>query len=265
MFLYISICIFVFFMIFKKVKNNDNKFKRLSKTVQKYEKDNNCKILIITDKFWEELPTFLEKRIMELDECEETFMKWFQEDYHSNKKLEIIIHTYGGTIRSSDLIFVSLMNYRGKVNVYIPFYAYSAGAMIAFAGKKLYMNPYAVLGPVDPQIYFTTKSQDMCPSNSLLTLETLKNKDCIKDDVLINLTTAKSYHQDNIDNLQKLFLKKNYPTETIEVIIDEFASGKHPHNKPFDIHTLKTIGLKIKVNIPTNIEQIFTQLMDTKS
>lgn len=240
-------------------------FTTLINLIETYEKENDCKVLIITDKFWEYLPLFLKKRMFELDDCEEIFMQWFQEDYSKNKKLEIIVHTYGGTIKSSDLIFISLMNYQGKVNVYVPFYAYSAGAMIAFAGKRLYMNPYAVLGPVDPQMYFTVKNEDTCPSNSLITLEKLKDRNRIKDDILINMTTAKSYHQDNIDNLQKLFTKKNYKKQKIEKIIDEFASGKHPHNKPFDVHTLKSFGLKIRVNMPDDIQTIFNQLINSKS
>jgi membrane-bound ClpP family serine protease len=46
----------------------------------------------------------------------------------------------------------ALMQHRGRIRVFIPYKAYSAGTLLALTGHEIYMSPYAHLTPIDTQV-----------------------------------------------------------------------------------------------------------------
>src|SRR6202158_6199384 len=66
--------------------------------------------------------------------------------------LDLVLHTPGGLVLASLQIARAVRNRKGKVTVFVPHYAMSGGTLIALAADEIVMSPYAVLGPVDPQL-----------------------------------------------------------------------------------------------------------------
>ncbi len=71
----------------------------------------------------------------------------------SNKdKLVVILTTLGGYIEVVHRIVDTLRHHYTTVDFIIPNYAYSAGTVLAMSGDAIYMDYYARLGPIDPQV-----------------------------------------------------------------------------------------------------------------
>lgn len=69
------------------------------------------------------------------------------------KGLDLFLHTPGGYLAAADTICSYLLEmFDRDIEIFIPHTCMSAGTMIAFCGKKLYMGKQSVIGPVDPQI-----------------------------------------------------------------------------------------------------------------
>jgi ClpP class serine protease len=66
--------------------------------------------------------------------------------------LDIVLHTPGGLVLAALQIARAIRGHKGKVTVLVPHYAMSGGTLIALAADEIIMSPYAVLGPVDPQL-----------------------------------------------------------------------------------------------------------------
>lgn len=70
-----------------------------------------------------------------------------------SKGLDLILHTPGGAISSTEALVVYLQSVFGKnIRLLIPQIAMSAGTMIAFSGKEIVMGKHSSLGPIDPQV-----------------------------------------------------------------------------------------------------------------
>lgn len=69
-----------------------------------------------------------------------------------SKGLDLILHTPGGVIEATESIGDYLLKmFKGKVEVFVPFEAMSAGTMIACASKQIHMGKQSSIGPIDPQ------------------------------------------------------------------------------------------------------------------
>ena len=73
-----------------------------------------------------------------------------------NKKLIIILTTTGGYIEVVQRIVSTIRHHYDVVDFIIPNYAYSAGTVFAMSGDAIYMDYYARLGPIDPQVEKST-------------------------------------------------------------------------------------------------------------
>lgn len=69
-----------------------------------------------------------------------------------SKGLDLILHTPGGAIASTESIVNYLKKLFGKnIRVFVPQIAMSAGTMIALSSKEIVMGKQSNLGPIDPQ------------------------------------------------------------------------------------------------------------------
>ena len=69
-----------------------------------------------------------------------------------SKGLDLILHTPGGAIASTESIVYYLKKMFGnEIRVFVPQIAMSAGTMISLAAKEIVMGKQSNLGPIDPQ------------------------------------------------------------------------------------------------------------------
>jgi len=64
----------------------------------------------------------------------------------------MIIYTPGGLVLVAAQIAMTLKAHPAKKTVIVPHYAMSEGTPIALAADEIITDPYAVLGPLDPQL-----------------------------------------------------------------------------------------------------------------
>ena len=224
-------------------------------------------IMFIVDEFWDDPRSLkkLDKYIIDIDDSE-SFIERIHDinQKNKNRSLSIILYTTGGLIFSSDMIVEILLSYSTKVNIYIPGFAYSAGSMIALCADKLYMNKFSVMGPVDPQMgYNVDEHGNEDGASSKCFMQLLDEKEDISDDFYLKALESKSLHSDNIENLKKIIhIKKiNLSKNRKKRFIDEFASGKHPHHKPFSVNRLQNMGLPVETSIPPEINELFAKFI----
>ena len=77
------------------------------------------------------------------------------------KKIDLLVNSLGGDGLASWRLITMIREYLGKdghINCLVPYYAFSAGTLIAVGSNEIFMHPLACLGPVDPQI--VVRSQD---------------------------------------------------------------------------------------------------------
>jgi len=69
-----------------------------------------------------------------------------------DKPIALVLHTPGGLVLAAAQIAMALKRHPGRKTVIVPHYAMSGGTLIALAADEIYMDPDAVLGPLDPQL-----------------------------------------------------------------------------------------------------------------
>nr|AAC62703.1 hypothetical protein 01 [Cenarchaeum symbiosum] len=73
------------------------------------------------------------------------------------KKLDLILHSPGGSAESAESIVTYLHAKYDDIRVIIPYAAMSAASMLACASNSLVMGKHSSIGPADPQFIFPTK------------------------------------------------------------------------------------------------------------
>lgn len=185
------------------------------------------------------------------------FLIPFSEAYKNKKDISIIIETNGGNVSSSDIIFRSLVDYPYGVTIYIVNYAFSAGAFITLACKKIFMSPWALLGPTDPQISCESENKDYRGSSKIyMDMMNDKNDKTLSERMYMTSVDAKIYHEENVSYIRESLGRNGYNDKQIESITDELCSGKYTHGKPFNSKMLRGIGLNIEDDIPDYVYEI---------
>jgi hypothetical protein len=99
-----------------------------------------------------------------------------------NNKLDIILHSPGGSIEAVEQIVNYLRNKYNDIRVIIPQNAMSAATLIACAADEIIMGKHSAIGPIDPQITFPMESGHFtAPAQSILD-EFVRAKEEIKSD-----------------------------------------------------------------------------------
>jgi len=206
-----------------------------------------------------ESESFSDKKQIELDESYELDDYGNSEEQPIYKKLQLIIHTNGGSSATSDMISNILLKYPGQVECFIPYYSFSAGSFIALSCNKIFMERFAMMGPTDPQLSYQLDSDNNEMFSSKVYLNIFNEKDInkISDNMLLKIYDAKINHDDNIKSLGEILTKQEYPNHVIERIINEFGSGDIPHFKPFNSDQLRELGLNIDNGFPKYMYDLF--------
>jgi len=251
----ILIILIIFFIPIKKFSRE----KYLEWKIRKIEGETNSKIIFIVDKICNNgvdcMTSFLRNRIVNINNINQ-FLDSIRDLYLIKKNIKIIMHTFGGYVSSSDFIVNILLKFPKKVEIYIPYFSFSAGTLISLTGDVIYMSKYAQTGPTDPQVILD-KDNDRTSGKILIDLMKEKDKNELKDSILIKSLESKVFRKDNLETLKRIFKKKKINSSNQKKLLNLLASGKYPHQKPIDGEKLKSFGLNVKLTIPPEIDDIF--------
>jgi ClpP class serine protease len=171
-----------------------------------------------------------------------------------DKGIMLIMHTPGGLMLAASQIALALKRHPGKKIVVVPHYAMSGGTLIALAADEIWMDPDAVLGPVDPQI--GTQSGTL-PAPSIVKVVREKGVDKVDDNTLILADIAEKALNQTKDLVKKL-LEGKLSQDKIELVIDRLVMGRYTHDWPITAEELKELGLNVKTEIPPAIYSLMS-------
>src|SRR6185312_4883833 len=138
--------------------------------------------------------------------------------------LDIVLHTPGGLVLAALQIARAIRGHKGKVTVLVPHYAMSGGTLIALAADEIIMSPYAVLGPVDPQL-------GQYPGASLVKVVEQKPINKVDDETLILADVSRKAIV-QVKNASRELLMRHMAQDQAESLADKLATGTWTHDYP---------------------------------
>lgn len=167
-----------------------------------------------------------------------------------DRPIDLILHTPGGLALASEMIAIALKGHPARVRVIVPFYAMSGGTLIALAADEILMEPYSILGPVDPQIAGM-------PATALLRVVQQKPIQAIEDKTLILADTARLAIAGVKSFVGWLLAERIPPAKAAEVA--EFLTGGYiTHDTPLTMAVAQHLGLNVLAGIPPAVYDLFS-------
>jgi len=165
----------------------------------------------------------------------------------------LILHTPGGLVLAASQIAFALKKHPAKKVVVVPHYAMSGGTLIALAADEIWMDPHAVLGPLDPQLM--TREGFSVPAPSVLRVVREKGIEKVSDETLMLADVAeKAVRQ--MKSVVISLLEDKVGREKAEKIAEELVSGKYTHDYPITVSDALEMGLPVKSEIPPEVYQL---------
>jgi ClpP class serine protease len=163
-----------------------------------------------------------------------------------NQGIDIILHTPGGLVLAVKQIVHALESHKGKITVFIPYYAMSGGTYVALAADKIVMDQNAMLGRIDPQIFGI-------PAFSIKHAIRQKRSRDIDDKMLIlNDIAAKGIEQIQKD-VSEILMRKGYTKNEIKNITTDLVSETYTHDYPVSFEEAKKLGLPVSDEMPMRV------------
>ncbi len=173
--------------------------------------------------------------------------------------IDLVVHTPGGLALAAKQIAMALKKHPAKVTVFVPHYAMSGGTLIALAADEIVMDPFAVLGPVDPQL-------GQYPAASILAAIQKKEIKNVEDQTLILGDVAeKAIHQ--LRSTVKEILEGKMDEKQADQIAEKLATGHWTHDYPIMVEEAKALGLPVSTEMPEEIYKfmnLYPQPMDKR-
>jgi len=164
--------------------------------------------------------------------------------------LDLIVHTPGGLALAAEMIAMALAHHQGTVTVMVPFYAMSGGTLIALAADAILMEPYSVLGPVDPQIAGW-------PSGSLIRILGRKQIEAIQDQTII-LSDVARMAVENMKGFVRWLLREKMPASQAEAVAEFLTGGYLTHDSPITLAVGRQLGLAAVEGVPAKVYDLFS-------
>ena len=138
----------------------------------------------------------------------ETDVQGLMEVIHGVKetKLDLIIHSPGGSIAAADACVQYLRSKFEHIRVFVPYAAMSAATMIACAADEIVMGKHSFLGPIDPQlIMHTALGVRSIPAQTIIDQFKMAKEEC-KDtsQLAVWLPTLQQYGPDLLIQCQNV-------------------------------------------------------------
>ncbi|HEY9868443.1 MAG TPA: S49 family peptidase [Candidatus Obscuribacterales bacterium] len=159
--------------------------------------------------------------------------------------IDLILHTPGGLSLATEQIVHALRRHPGKVTVFIPHYAMSGGALIAFAADEIVMTQNAVVGSVDPQI-------GGFPAASILKTLDAKPFDEIDDKTLIWADAARKSIQQMRQTLVEILSPRMEEAQAVKMA-ELLTSGTWTVDYPISAEELQEMGFVVSTQMPVDV------------
>ncbi len=163
--------------------------------------------------------------------------------------IDLILHTPGGLVLAAEQIAKALSERKGKVTVFVPHYAMSGGTLIALAADEIVMDPYAVLGPVDPQI-------GSAPAASIIKAVEQKPIERVGDEMLVLADIARKARTQVEAFVVELLSKHGLPEAKSLETAKTLSEGRFTHDYPIQVAFARTLGLKVSTDMPRIVYDI---------
>ena len=166
------------------------------------------------------------------------------------KPIDLIVHTPGGLALAAEMIAIALKAHPARTCVIVPFYAMSGGTLIALAADEIVMEPYAVLGPVDPQI-------GGFPAAAYQGLLEKKPIEAVQDEMVM-LAHVAELSTRQVQSFVRWLIADRVPEEKAEKLAEFLSCGYITHDTPLTTETLREWGLPIRYGVPLEVFELFT-------
>jgi len=175
-----------------------------------------------------------------------------------NRNLVIIIHSPGGELLAAMQIAKVLKEWNGRVSVVVPYYAMSAGTLIALSADTIYADRNVAFGAIDPQIpagnnrYISAADlYKVCRGNSTIS---------VQDRILCEMG-RKAMKQ--VESFLKRVVLKDKDEKVEEAVINTLLYTERSHDFPFFAENLKEMGLNVVFEIPRELRELSDLLINT--
>jgi len=162
--------------------------------------------------------------------------------------IDLVVHTPGGLILSSEQIAMALRRHRGKVTIFVPHYAMSGGTLLCLAADEVAMDENAVLGPVDPRI-------GEYPAASILRVPRLKPPEEIEDRTFILVDIA-AKAQNQMRQFVTVLLRDRMDAERADRLSRLLTQGTWTHDYPITFEEARDLGLPVTPDMPAGIYRL---------
>lgn len=159
-----------------------------------------------------------------------------------DQDIDLILHTGGGLGTAGYQIAQALKSHRGRVTVFVPYFAYSAGTIISLAADEIVMSPDAVLGPIDAQL-------GGVPAAAFLSLLRYKPASRIRADNLAIALEYRANSEADHSNSVALMLPR-YQRSTADRIVRRLNDGALTHGYPVSCSEASQLGLRVRCDMP---------------
>jgi len=254
--------IFLLMFIWPQIRHKMLQSERI-KIMKKIEKMTNSKVITLIHR-QERISLFGIPfyRYIDIEDCEQVLRAIRMTP--PDKPITLIVHTPGGLVLAATQIALALRGHPAKKTVIVPHYAMSGGTLIALAADEICMDPYAVLGPVDPQL--SDPKMGTVPAASIIKTIEAKGAKKVDDETLIKGDVAgKAIKQ--LEELITDLMADKLGREKAEELAKTLASGKWTHDYPLTPSKLKELGIPVKVGVPVEVYllmDLYPQAAQTK-
>lgn len=201
----------------------------------------------------------LSSNIYKIDSDKDTtrFIRKFK-DIEPTQPIDILLHTRGGSSSNSKLIIDALLNHKGRIRVYIPTVAYSAGTLIALTGDEIYMHQLAHISKIDTQMTMLSDLYSLSIPVDILRAIPHEN---VNHSLAIHSKMAEQSANDDFKTLMTIFKKKTFTNLQKDQITKQLLLGTMSHEYPISFTEVKEIGLDVKCEIPPQAELILDAII----
>ncbi len=169
-----------------------------------------------------------------------------------DKPIALILHTPGGMVLAASQIAMALKRHPAKKIVIVPHYAMSGGTLIALAADEIWMDPNAVLGPLDPQLALEPGVH--VPAPSVIKVARMKGEQA-SDKLLIVADIAEKALREVQDFIVRLTRDK-LGEEKARELARVLTEGRWTHDYPITFEEAKALGLPVKYQVPPEVYQL---------
>lgn len=162
--------------------------------------------------------------------------------------IDLVLHTPGGLVLASYQIARAIKRRRGKVTVFVPYYAMSGGTLIALAANEIVMSEHALLGPTDPQI-------GKYSAAALLRVCETKPIEHISDETLLFADQAEKAVKQLHAIVQEMLQDKMSP-ESADQLARLLTRGAWTHDYPITCEQAKKLGLNVTSDMPKEFYEL---------